>query len=454
MDRLSAKQIERLIGKLPEADREFARKAFEPQAPLGVMEVTYFRLCGAILGGDLLRAAINERAEAACDGPPKRLTCPRCGSESRLMECRSRKVASTVGELEWTRPVYRCPTCDTWSPFDDELGVASGERSSPRLQELTDRFGIDMPFDEVVGLLGEIVEVAPSHFFARQQPVRSGEQVIAMNSDRAASAQRDSRAVAVETRAVPIGRGDTLMIVPDGTGIPMRHGSCNEAKAAVIYLMRDRRVDKDGNERLMYSREVAWIGDWETFARQVYAEALRMGLRVVGHVVVIGDCSEWIDQLHREFFPDALRIADFWHTAQYLGEAASEALGEGNDAAKAWFRTQRDKLKKGQVAAVSRALRALKPGTKRTDALRYLRNHKSKMRYDEYLADGLPIGSGAVEGRCKNLVGTRFKRTGSRWCVDTAQSILSLRVLYRNHGWRTLYPNTTLRSPGPRREAA
>ncbi len=101
-----------------------------------------------------------------------------------------------------------------------------------------------------------------------------------------------------------------------------------------------------------------------------------------------------------------------------------------------------------------RALLQLNPGEKRRDALRYIRNHKSKMRYHEYREQGLPIGSGAVEGRCKNLVGTRFKRTGSRWNVDTAQPILALRVLYRNGDWRDLYPETTLRYPSPCKSAA
>ena len=161
---------------------------------------------------------------------------------------------------------------------------------------------------------------------------------------------------------------------------------------------------------------MAWICDWETFARHVYAEALRLGLRKVGRVVVIGDYADWIDRLQSECFPGAIRIADFWHTCEYLAEAAREAHGEGTAATRKWLHVVRGKLRRGQLAAVRRALQALPAGESRTAAMRYLRKHHKKMRYDTYRAAGLPIGSGAVEGRCKNLVGTRFKRTGSLAC--------------------------------------
>ena len=34
----------------------------------------------------------------------------------------------------------------------------------------------------------------------------------------------------------------------------------------------------------------------------------------------------------------------------------------------------------------------------------YLYRNRSRMRYDEYLANGWPIASGPVEGACKNLI--------------------------------------------------
>jgi hypothetical protein len=38
----------------------------------------------------------------------------------------------------------------------------------------------------------------------------------------------------------------------------------------------------------------------------------------------------------------------------------------------------------------------------------------TRMRYDEYLANGWPIASGPVEGACKNLIKVRMERSGMR----------------------------------------
>jgi len=57
------------------------------------------------------------------------------------------------------------------------------------------------------------------------------------------------------------------------------------------------------------------------------------------------------------------------------------------------------------------------------------------MKYDEYLTEGYPIGSGVVEGACRHLVKDRMERTGMRWCIDGAQSIQDLRSVYLNDDW-------------------
>lgn len=49
------------------------------------------------------------------------------------------------------------------------------------------------------------------------------------------------------------------------------------------------------------------------------------------------------------------------------------------------------------------------------------------MRYRQFAARGLPIGSGAVEAACKTLVTQRMKLSGMRWRKDGGQAILTVR---------------------------
>ena len=52
------------------------------------------------------------------------------------------------------------------------------------------------------------------------------------------------------------------------------------------------------------------------------------------------------------------------------------------------------------------------------------------MRYDEYLALGLPIATGVIEGACRYLVKDRMERTGARWSLKGAEAVLRLRALW------------------------
>ena len=56
---------------------------------------------------------------------------------------------------------------------------------------------------------------------------------------------------------------------------------------------------------------------------------------------------------------------------------------------------------------------------------------------------GLPIGSGAVESTCKQLVNMRFKRAGARFRPQGAQKLLTLRGLFLSDGaWQYHVPRT------------
>jgi hypothetical protein len=65
----------------------------------------------------------------------------------------------------------------------------------------------------------------------------------------------------------------------------------------------------------------------------------------------------------------------------------------------------------------------------------YLENHKHMMKYNEYLALGLPIATGVIEGACGSLVKDRVERSGMKWTHKGAQAVLNLRALKRNGDW-------------------
>jgi len=57
------------------------------------------------------------------------------------------------------------------------------------------------------------------------------------------------------------------------------------------------------------------------------------------------------------------------------------------------------------------------------------------MHYDEYLAQGWPIGTGVIEGACGHLVKDRMEQSGMRWTKSGAQAVLDLRAVRINGHW-------------------
>jgi hypothetical protein len=57
------------------------------------------------------------------------------------------------------------------------------------------------------------------------------------------------------------------------------------------------------------------------------------------------------------------------------------------------------------------------------------------MKYDQYLANGYPIGTGVVESACGHVVKDRMEITGARWGIMGGESVLKLRSISRSGDW-------------------
>ena len=61
------------------------------------------------------------------------------------------------------------------------------------------------------------------------------------------------------------------------------------------------------------------------------------------------------------------------------------------------------------------------------------------MRYAEYRAVGVPLGSGVTEAACKTIYTQRLKLSGMRWESTGAQAVLNLRALLLSGVWDQAY---------------
>ena len=173
--------------------------------------------------------------------------------------------------------------------------------------------------------------------------------------------------------------------------------------------------------------------------------ALRRRAGQVLLVLMDGQESLWSTLLlHLSFGARTIPILDILHALSYVWEAAG--LLENSDALRrAFTRDRLLRILRGEVRGVIRGLRRL--GTTRgltgqaardlTRICGYLETNADRMRYDEYLRRGYPIATGVIEGACRHLVKDRMERSGMRWTLEGARSMLHLRAAFQSDHWQT-----------------
>jgi len=189
----------------------------------------------------------------------------------------------------------------------------------------------------------------------------------------------------------------------------------------------------DGAEIKGKERIFSW------FAEQVSARNKEGAKPVV--CVMDGDRSLWSTLM--QFVVGVVCILDIYHVLERLWDAAYCFHPEGSDEAEVFVTDRLEGLLEGKVGYVIGGLKQMatkgkiNKGTRKqlSKVIVYLENNRRLMKYDEYLANGYPIGSGVVEGACRHLVKDRMEGTGMRWRVVGAQSMLNLRAVFLNDDW-------------------
>jgi hypothetical protein len=120
-----------------------------------------------------------------------------------------------------------------------------------------------------------------------------------------------------------------------------------------------------------------------------------------------------------------------WGRASGRLWAVGHALyGEGSEEGKQWVEGRLDDLWVGKGWAVVGALKALKLDQRQVhgevrQAPGYFESNLARMRYDQFRAQGYPIGIGTVKSGCKNVVHLRMRRLGRGWKRHNAQLMLA-----------------------------
>ena len=134
---------------------------------------------------------------------------------------------------------------------------------------------------------------------------------------------------------------------------------------------------------------------------------------------------------------DLTIVVDIIHVIEYLWKAARVFYPESGPDLENWVSHRLIEILRGKAGLMAGGMRRSATRQKLAADVRkpvdicagYLLNHSAYLRYDRYLAQGLPIATGVIEGACRHLVKDRMDVTGARWSLNGAEAVLRMRAL-------------------------
>ncbi len=389
----------------------------------------------------------------------------------RSDEPKERWYRSIFGKLSIRRWVYARGAKKKIEhvPTDKRLGLPRGEYSYV-LEDWLGRLSVKEPFAEGVDGLAAILGVEPSVQTAEEMNLRMAEYAEPFRLQQPAPSVDESATLVVATA--------------DGTSVPMhradrgedphpqadhRRGSTRRAYVGAVYsiepfvrepqdvlneLLRKEastRRPRPQGKRLWAEMAAANENSLSSGSERVFVEmAIDVQTRDPDRLqtlICLMDGERKLWDLQKEWLGRSVEILDLFHVLKRVRDVSKVVHPEDRSRRETWVNQQVTDLLTGKVETVIRRWRRLQrqaAGSKRwsasskatvTSAIGYFCSNRHRMRYDEYLSKGYPIGSGMAEGACRNVVKDRMDCTGMHWRLVGARAMLKTRALYLNGEW-------------------
>lgn len=288
-------------------------------------------------------------------------------------------------------------------------------------------------FEQGPGLLACVGDLQVSVSTMRALTYTAGDAVCAV----------EAAELALIERTLPeAARGAARQLVSvDGAMVPLTGGEWREVRTLAVGRVTqgaDGTVTTDG---LSYFSRMT---NAELFMSAATIELHRRGTEHAATVVAVADGAAWCQSFFDLHVPRSRRILDFPHAVEHLSAVAQAVFGSGTAAASDWLGVHRHALRHGNPDTVLAAMAALPVETARDPAaaravrdreLAYFTTRRALMTYPEFVAAGLPIGSGAVESANKLVVEARLKGAGMHWAADHVNPMVALRAALCSNRW-------------------
>src|SRR6266536_4345496 len=306
-------------------------------------------------------------------------------------------------------------------PLDEELALLPSSLTPIQNEHLV-HLGAVMPLAQAGKMLEMLLGVQESLATVRRLTEQAGasyEQVQTLQSQHVQAQEPSTSTPWFQVKAAPIPQSEKAVISSDGAYVPLISGEWAEVRTLALGQVEKHTTAK-GEEQRTVSRlsYFSRMSSAEVFETQCEGELHRRGIRQAQQVGAVTDGAIWLQHfidLHR---PDALRILDFPHAAEYVSAIGEGVRQAGYHLPKQWLDGVLHRLKHQGPDRVLRHLSRLCERCRDPEMekkWRYLCTRQDLMQYPSYQQAGWPIGSGMVESANKLVMQARLKGPGMRW---------------------------------------
>lgn len=223
--------------------------------------------------------------------------------------------------------------------------------------------------------------------------------------------------------------------------------TAEEVALSLVPLPGDEEQSSHARKRPNGALAIQYRGSVLAAKEEVFEQAAdyareRFSAAGITTTVNLIDGAPVLGRLCEEHFSDAVCILDIIHVLGYLWDAA-KALDDKPEEQRPMVRAWLTVILQGGVGRVVGSMKIRlaknKLSKKRREALQtsigYLHNHRQFMAYDEYLANGYPIGTGVIESACRHIVKDRLDKGGACWTLEGADAMIKLRCIKASNHW-------------------
>ena len=380
----------------------------------------------------------------------------KCGSRMGSQGLRNKELLTILGPVTYGRSMFQCPVCQgTRYPGDEELDIVETTRS-PGVRRMLARAGSQSTFKEGHEDLRIYAGLEVNAKEVERVAEGIGQQMERWSHEERREVLQQNEPGQLD-KTLPI-----LYVCYDGTGVPMTQeelrgrrgkqadGSAKTREAKLGCVFTQTTTDAKGFP-VRDPDSTSFVGAIESaerFGWRIYGEALRRGLAKAQRVVVLGDGAEWIKNVAEMHFPEATLIIDLYHGREHVSELCKILFGPnekqiGHQRIRWWTDLDAGKVEK-IILQARQKLPQDPESRKKTEAqIHYLEKNKERMRYAQFRAQGLFVGSGVVEAGCKTIIGQRLKRSGMEWSTRGANAIISLRCMIKSNRFEDYWESRT-----------